>query len=827
MIKNYLKIAWRNLKTSKGYTTLNLFGLVIGLTCCLVLFAYVSYEKSYDAFNDRAAQIIRLRMDFHVQGKLTMQSATVFSGVAPLMKKDFPEVENYCRLVDARVAWANAEPAQFNLSFSNDRADVKAMENKGFYADPSFLQMFTVPFLKGNVKTALDGPNKMVISERMSKKYFGDADPSGKLLTVREGGQSYHYEVSGVFKNFPKNSHLTFEYLISYRTFTSLIHYLGKGKEYDPDLGLNWYDFYNYVQLRPGTDWKQLEAKMPEFSLRHNINFVQQVAKNNRTDFYLMPVRNIHLQSHYNEEAGINGDGKSVSFLFLVAFIIIGIAWVNYTNLATARSLERAREVGVRKLLGAVRADLIFQFLTESFLLNLTALMIALLLAFSLAPFYNQLLGFQDHPGFRLPVPYIIGFGCLFLTGTFLSGIYPAFILSGYQPISVLKGAFKNSSKGQFLRKGLITGQFATSVILIVGTTIVFQQVSFMRSQKLGANIERTLVLNGPVSIPDSIYANSYKAFKDEMLQIGSVKNMAASSSVMGKEIYYTNDASLMHAADRQAYTFYFPYMDYDFVPGYDIKLIAGRNFSPKFSTDNKAVLLNEAAVKLFGLKTPAAALNQSIRYGADSLKIVGVIADFHQLALNTNINPIIFVLKPEARNFYSIKFNSSNTQQAIASVEKVWRSHFPSDPFNFFFLNEAFDQQYKADVQFGRIFGVFSFLAIAIACFGLLSLSAYNVIQRTREIGIRKVLGASVSSIFILLSREIIILILVGILIAGPVAWYVMSLWLHDFAYRITIQWWVFVLAGFVAMVIALLTVSYQSIKAAIANPINSLRSE
>ncbi len=827
MIKNYLKIAWRNLKTSKGYTVLNLLGLVIGITCCLVLFAYVSYEKSYDTFNKKAGRIVRLRMDFHAQGILTMQSATVFAGVAPLMKKDFPEVENYCRLVDARVAWSNIEPAQYNLVFSNNQRNVKALENKGFYADPSFLQMFTVPFLEGDAKTALDGPGKMIISEDMSNKYFNGADPYGKLLTIREGGQTYHYQVSGVFKNFPENSHLSFDYLISYKTFTSLIHSLGKGKEYDPDLGLNWYDFYDYMQLRPGTDWKQLQAKFPDFCLRHHINYLAELARNNRTDFYLMPLEDIHLHSHYNEEAAVNGDAKSVSFLFLVAFIIIAIAWVNYTNLATARSLERAREVGVRKLLGALRADLIFQFLTESLLLNLAALAIALILAFLLAPIYNQLLGFQGNPGFRLPAAYIWGFAALFLTGTFLSGIYPAFILSGYQPISVLKGAFKNSSKGQFLRKGLITGQFATSVILIVGTTIVFQQVSFMRTQKLGANINNTLVLNGPVSIPDPIYNSSYKAFKDELLQIGGVKNMTASSSVMGREIYYTSDASLMHAANRQAYTFYFQYMDYDFLPAYNIKVVAGRNFSTNYSTDKKAVLLNEAATKLFGLKSTADALNQSIRYDGDSLKIVGVAADFHQLALNANVNPIIFILKPEAHNFYSIKFNSSNIRQIIASVEKVWSSHFPSDPFNFFFLNESFDRQYRADVQFGKIFGVFSFLAIAIACFGLLSLSAYNVIQRTKEIGIRKVLGASVSSIFILLSREIIILTLAGILIAIPVAWYVMSLWLQDFAYRINIHWWVFVLAGIGAMSVALLTVSYQSIKAALANPVKSLKNE
>jgi putative ABC transport system permease protein len=826
MFRNYFKIAWRNLKTSKGYTTVNLLGLAIGMACCLILFQYVSYEKSYDTFNKKADQIVRLRLDFHDQGKLTMQSATVFPGIAPLMKKDYPEVQDYCRLVSARVAWAGVEPAQYNVVFANEQTNKKGIENDGFYADPSFLQMFTVPFVSGDVKTALDGNGKIVLSEDMAKKYFANENPIGKFVTIREGGQAYHYIVTGIFKNYPKNAHLAFDYLISYNTFIGLIHFLGKCREMDPDLTLGWYDFYDYLQLTPGADWRELEAKLPAFCLRHKLNTPGSLAENNREDLYLMPLKSIHLYSHYNEEASVNGDGKSVSFLFLIAFLIITIAWINYTNLATARSLERAREVGVRKLLGAVRKDLILQFLTESFLLNFAALIIALTLAFLLAPFYNRLLGTPATLGLKLPLGYSLGFAGLFLTGSFISGIYPAFVLSGYQPISVLKGLFKSSTKGQLLRKGLITGQFATSIILIVGTIIVFQQVSFMRNQQLGANINQTLVLNGPVSVNDTVYHDSYQSFKDSMLQIGGVKNMSASSSVMGKEIYYTSGASLIHSLNQQYYTFYFQYMDYDFIPGYDIKMVTGRNFSKSFSTDKKSVLLNESAARLFGI-TPAEALNKSIRYDGDTLKIIGVTSDFHQLGLNTSINPIIFVLRPDAHNFYSVKFNSANVHQTIASIEKVWNDHFPSDPFSYFFLNESFDQQYKADEQFGQIFGLFSFLVIAIACFGLLSLSAYNVIQRNKEIGIRKVLGASMGNIFILLSREIVILVLFGILIAAPVAWFLMNGWLRDFAYRVPIHWWVFVLAGIAALGIALLTVSYQAIKAAVANPVKSLRSE
>ena len=826
MIKNYFKIAWRNLLRHKGFSLLNIFGLAIGITCCLLIFQYVSYEKSYDTFHAKADQIVRLRLDIHDQGKLTMQSATVFAGFAPTMKKDFPEVENYCRLIDARIAWSDIGPTQYNIVFSNDDRNISALENMGYYADPSTLDMFTIPLVYGDPKLSLSGPDMMIISESLAKKYFAQDNPVGKKLTIREGGQVYYYEVTGVFKNYPENSHLAFDYLISYKTFDNLIRFLSKGKGPDPETNLGWYDYYDYLQLRPGTNWKLLESKLPAFCDHYLNGQPWNKTHNVREDLFMIPLKDIHLYSNYNEEARVNGDYKSVYFLFIVAFIIIIIAWVNYSNLATARSLERAKEVGVRKVLGALRKDLIGQFLTESFLLNLFALIVATGLTFFLTPYFNQLIGGKT-TSWYLSGSYLKGFIFLFLVGAFISGLYPAFVLSGYHPIAVLKGLFKNSFGGIFIRKGLIVGQFATSIVLITGTIIVYQQVNFMRNQQLGANINQTLVLNGAGSVPDSTYKNSFTSFKNDLLEINGVKNITSSSSVLGKEIYYTSEVELIKAGAVKAPTFYIMYVDDDFIPAYDMNLKAGRNFSKKFSTDNKAVILNEQAVKLFGFDDPQKSTNELVKYGNDTLKIIGVVSDFHQQGLNKAINPIIFILDPAARSFYSIKFNTADISRTIASIEKIWEKNFPADPFNYFFLNESFDHQYKNDQQFGKVFGMFSFLAIIIACFGLLGLSAYNILQRTKEIGIRKVLGASVPNIITLLSKDFLKLIVIAFFIASPLAWYFMNNWLQGFAYRINISWWVFLIGGILALLIALFTISFQAIKAAIANPVKSLRTE
>ena len=825
MFKNHLKVALRNILKRKSYTIFNILGLAIGIACCLLIFQYVAYEKSYDRFHKNVDNIVRLRLDLHDQGKLTMQSATVFAGVAPLLKKDLPEVENYCRLIDTKISWQGNDPVQNNVVFANEEKNSQTLENKGYYAEQSFADMFGLKIIKGDKNTLLNGPDKIILSETLAKKYFGNDEAVGKQITVREGGYKYSYLITGVFKDYPINSHISFDYLVSYPTFVNMIKRVAP-KALDPETTLGWYDYYVYLQLHPGTDLKKFDAQLVSFSDKY-LNNEYSKSHNNREDLYAMPLKDIHLYSHYNEEAGINGDAKSVSFLFLISFLIIIIAWINYTNLATARSLERAKEVGIRKVVGAVRKNLMLQFLIESFLLNLAAVIVAVVIVFLFTPSFNHLIGSTSEKNFYLPFPYLIGFISLFITGAFVSGIYPAFVLSGFHPIAVLKGSFKNSNTGMFVRKGLIIGQFATSVILIAGTIIIYQQVNFMRNQKLGADISRTLILNGPSEKQDSTYINSYRAFKNEILRISGVKSIAASSGVMGKEIYMTNSAFLVNSKDKSPVTVYTLYVDADFLSSYEMHFEAGRNFISNDPADKKTVVLSEEAVKLLGIDDPAKALSQVIYNYDDSLKIIGVVSNYHQLGLSRSMLPVIFVERPEINNYYSVKFQTANIHQTVPSIQKIWKEYFFENPFSYYFLDDAYNAQYKADGKFGEVFGLFSFLAIIIACFGLLSLSAYNVLQRTKEIGIRKVLGAPVSNIIYLLAKDFIGLVSIAIFIAVPVTWLVMNKWLHDYPYRISISWWVFFAAGITAIIIALITISFQAIKAAIANPVKSLRSE
>lgn len=814
MFKNHLKIALRDLKKRKAYAALNILGLAIGLSCFLLIFEYVAFEKSYDRFQGLAGRIVRVRLDTYRSGELLWKSATVYPAIAPTMKKDFPEVEDFCRLHDAE------------LLLANDERDLKFSETKGYFADPASLRMLAVDLQKGNPATALSDPDKIVISESLAKKYFGDEEPLGKHLTVRDPEGTWAYEVTGVFRDYPRNSHLFIEYLVSYATLGKLARIVWGDTTNATETSWGWYDFYSYILLQPGGDWKALEAKLPAFCDRY-INSQEWSRNNNiRCELALLPMPDIHLYSNYNQEAEVNGNGRAVSFLFLIAFFIMGIAWINYINLATARSMERAREIGVRKVLGALRLDLIRQFLIESVLLNVIVLAAALLAVWELAPAFHQFIGKTEASGFSLPVNYWLVTLAIFAAGALLAGLYPAFVLSGYQPVLVLKGVFKNRRNSQTLRKGLIVVQFAASVALIAGTMVVYRQVDFMRRQSLGANINQTLVLDAAASLGDSLYQNAFQPFKNEALSINGVKNLTASSSVMGKEIYWTTGGRRL-VEGAGTITLYHLGVDYDFIPAYNLELKAGRNFSEDFAADNQAALLNELAVQQLGFESSESAINEKIHRGRDTLTVIGVAANFHQQGLQKAIDPIIMLLRPDIRGFYSAKIQSADVQQTITSLQKIWEKHFPADPFNFFFLDEFFDRQYRADMIFGKVFGAFAFLAVLIACFGLLGLSTYNVVQRTKEIGVRKVLGASVASITGLLSKDFIKLVLAANLLAWPIAWFAMDRWLQDFAYRINIGWWIFALAGGMALLIALITVSTLAIKAALANPVESLRYE
>ena len=673
-------------------------------------------------------------------------------------------------------------------------------------------------------------PDKLVLSATEAKKYFGREDPIGKTLTIHNGGKLLPLQVTGVFEDYPVNSHLKLDMLVSYKTFGRILGTYGRPN--DPmETDWRWTDFYTYVLLKNKTDLGGLEQKLPAFIDKYYNDLPKPMADGDRFKLIAMPLQDIHLYSHFIQEAEPTGNGRSVSFLFLIAFLIIGIAWVNYTNLAAARSLERAREVGVRKVLGAQQHQLVRQFMMESLLFNGLAFLVALILAFSCNGLFALFTGRPLGAFFTLPMGYWGQFMAFFFIGTFLSGLYPSLILSRYQPVKVLKGLFKNSSGGQWVRKTLITGQFAISIILIAGTIIVYRQVNYMRSRDLGADINQTLVLKGAHSLSDSAYGNNFNAFKDEVRRVKGVKTITASSYVMGEEILISTDWEWMEnpGGTHIVETFMLG-IDDDFVPAYGIRIVAGRNFARSNPSDWRAVLLNESAIRSLGFPSPEAAIGQMVSAHAwhlDSLRVVEVVADYHQEGLQKIIQPLVLWRRGDLRARYSLKIATSDVAAVLGGVKNVWKRYFPDDPFSYFFLDDSFNRQYAEDQQFGSVFGLFAVFTIAIACFGLLGLSAYNVLQRSKEISIRKVLGASVPGLLYLLSADFLLLVVVALVIAVPVSWFVMDKWLQNFANRIGINWWIFGLSGFLALTVAFLTVAGQAWKAAMTSPVRNLRSE
>lgn len=819
MFSNFFKVALRNLGRQKGYAALNILGLAIGITCCLIIFEYVAYERSYDRFEPNADRLYRVQDEDYQGGRMVLPCAAAMPGVAGGMMRECPEVENACRFYRGAGILAD------------DSRALKIRESSFYYADQAAIPLFGIRLIYGDARTALTGPAKILLSATEAKKFFGEENPVGRTLALHSGARPapLTVEVTGVFMDRPLNSHLQFPLLVSYPSLSVLHGTYGKPNDiFETSYG--WTDFYTYVLLRPGTSARRLAARLPALVDKNYNNLPQAKNSGDSLALSLMPVENIHLGSHYTEEAEPPGDGQSVSFLFLIAFLIIGIAWINYINLATARSLERAKEVGVRKVLGALRGELIRQFMMESLLMNSIALVAAFGLTLAVNPFFVRLTERPMPALYTLPRAYWEIFLALFVAGTLLSGVYPALILSRYRPVAVLKGMFKNAAGGQWLRRGLIVGQFAASIILIAGTIVVYRQVEYMRNQALGVNINETLVVRAAASsLPDSSYQDVYRGFKGDIQKLPGVRSMTSSSEVMGDEILWSTDWRRLHSRSNQVSNIFHLGVDKDFIRSYGLRVIAGRDFSSDIGADRKAIILNEEAVKTLGI-TPQQAIGELMSGGQgnmDSMQVVGVIADYHNEGLQKAIQPLILFPNRNTRHFYSIKLQGANTSETIASIKRVWDRYFPGEPYDYFFLDENFDKQYAENQRFGVVFGLFALFAIAIACFGLLGLSAYNVIQRTKEIGIRKVLGASTENLLLILSRDFLLLVGVAFVIAVPVTWLAMDSWLQSFAYRVGISWWVFGLAGLLAASIAFVTVGGQAMRAAMQNPVRSLRTE
>jgi putative ABC transport system permease protein len=794
MIKNYFKIAFRNLWRHRVFSAINVLGLTVGMTACFLIFLYVKFELSYDSFHSKSTRIYRMVSDIKTPSE-TINAGGPSWAVAPHLRADFPEIEQAVRV-------SNAD----NMLIRKD--DIKFEEPNAIFADSAFFKVFDFELIKGSREKALQEPFSIVLTEAAAKKYFGTSDPMGKSLLIT--GRAQAVTVTGILKDMPENSLINEDVIVSMNTLT---------QKFNPGLDDQWgnYGSSTFILLKPNTDAAALVKKFPAFLEKRNGSEMKESQM--YPTLLLEPLREVYL---YSTRYGPKGGNISNVYVFsVIAIFILVIACINFINLTTARSVERAKEVGIRKVVGALKFQLARQFMAESVLLCIIAFFVSVLLAALLLPAFNTLAGKEISPGiFSNPSNLLTLFVSSVAIGL-LAGLYPAWVLSSFKPITVLKGKFSTSTRGIILRKGLVVAQFTISIALIIATIIVYNQMDHMRKQDLGFNKEQVLVI-------DTKGEDAKVAFNLSVRDIPGVVSTAMSSSVPGggnpgaySEI--ENSKGDLQIANLDLY-----FVDYDYVPNYKMKMVAGRSFSKEFGTDTtKAMVINEAAAKLFGYKTPQEAVGRRFKQWGREGQIIGVVKNFNFRSLQQEIKPLTMRIEPDGANLLSVKVPAGNLPATIAAIEGKWKKMIPNRPFSYFFLDEFFNNQYRSEERFGKLFVNFAILAVFISCLGLLGLASYSTIQRTREIGIRKVMGASVTNIVNLLSFDFLKLVALSFLIATPVAWYFMYKWLEDFSYRSNITWTVFAIAGILAFLIALVTISFQAVRAAIANPIKSLRSE
>jgi putative ABC transport system permease protein len=814
MFKNHLKIAWRNLWKNKTFSLINIAGLSIGVAACLLILQYVSFELSYDQFNKNAEDTYRLYNDRYQNGKLIQHTTKTYSAISKAMHNDYPEVINYTRVLKQG----------FNPILSYN---TKKISGQNFiFVENSFLTMFSYPLLAGNAATALKEPETIVISETLSRKIFGINNHLqsliGKVILLNN---QVPLKLTGIFRDVPENSHLQFDLLGSWIETKSWVN--AENEFTDPE-------FQHYIQLKHGTNYKALEAKFSAFSQKY---FQGNKISGSVEKFYLQPLSQAHLYSDFEDDIGKMGSAVTVWGLLIIAVLIIVMAWINYINLATAKSLERAKEVGIRKVAGATRQQLIRQFLTESLIINIVALLIALFLVNLVQGGFNKLVQHQLSLSYLFQKglngnSIILSLITLIVGGIFISGFYPSFVLSSFKPILVLNGKYTRSNRGILLRKVLVVGQFAVTIALIIGSFVVYRQIKFVNEQNLGMNISQMLIVKGPALTKwDTAFLPKENSFINEIMQIQGVSGAAHSSSLPGEELWTNSDVKRTNAVAETHFTVQHNGVGPGFIDLYQIKLMAGREFTATDYNDdwNKlhSVILNEAIVKLLGFNSANDAVGKQINTEGRNYDVIGVVADFHQRSLHYPIEPTMFFPTYSMGDAFSLKVDPHGLSSKIAAIKKKYDSFFPGNLFDYYFLDEKFNEQYGNDRLFGKAFSIFSGFSILIACLGLFGLSLFATLQRTKEIGIRKVLGASVSNIVMMLSEDFIKLVIIAFVIACPVAWYIMHNWLQDFAYRISINWWIFFAAGLLAVVIGLATISFQALKAAIANPVKSLRTE
>lgn len=795
-------IAYRSLLKHKFYSIINLLGLAIGTAACLMILHYVHYEMSYEEFHKKAEHIYRLTLDGYKDGELLVQDAEMYPLAGPELKEQMPEVIDFVRLHDEnRLVVGNEENRQ--------------RETRLYFTDPSFFSIFSVDVLQGDPFTALDDPFEIVITASKARQYFGTTDVVGKSLDLYGmGNEVKNAMITAVIKDLPTNTHLKIDFLLS---FISL-----QDEALNYQLSWNGNNEYTYLLMAPEFDKKAFEAKLDKFTK----DLEDQIGEEK---FAIQAIEDIHLYSHKTYEPEVNGDAKTVSFLSVIAIFILVIAWVNYINLATARSVERAKEVGIKKAMGCTRTQLVKQFLFEALLTNTAAMLLAVLMVYLSFSAFRQLSGqplvfrlFSDPTFGQL----LLG---LVVFGTFLSGLYPSFVLSSFRPTSVLKGKLKSSAHGRWLRQGLVIFQFLASVVLMVGTFTVYLQLNYMQDQELGLDIEQLMVVELPLDLRyDPQIAGKLGSLQEEWDRLSEVEIVAGAQAMPGSGYNLLNSSSgvsLEGDEQQEMSTTYYHYgIDAKYMESLNTQLLAGQFF--RAATDNShKVIINYEAARILGFENPEQAIGEKLTFDSIST-IIGVVENYHFHSLKDHITPFIHWYS-ELNPYQYIRLNTRNVQSSIKQLEATFDRIFPNSTFSYSFLDETYNRQYLAEIRFGKVFSLFAGLAIAVACLGLLGLSSYTSIQRTKEIGIRKALGASVGNILFLLSKSYFRLILIALIVAIPIANYLMSEWLLQFAYRISMHWWLFVLPGFAIICIALLAISGQTLKSARANPVKALRYE
>ena len=810
MLKSHLTLAIRNLLKRKLYSFINIFGLAVGVAVCLVILKYVDFELSYDTFHKNAKNIYRTTTTHYQNGDLRGVNTISSYAQGPSLLADIPEVKRYIR---THPMYGGSV-----ISYDGSTGDpVIFFENDIQWVDSTFLDAFTYTAIQGDLNSALDRPNSVVITRKTASKYFGrDEDPLGKILKVSGGWSDGDYEVSAVIEDVPENSHFTFDFLLP-------MHNLLRSGQYTNDDGWGWTNFYTYIELNPHADLKAVEAKFPAFIDKYRGKELAE--SNSKNVLNLQPILDIHLSPGLAYDPSATISINTIYFFIIISIFILSIAWVNYINLSTARAMERAREVGIKKSIGALKSQLISQFIFESVLVNFLGVVIAAFIAIGLLPVLGDIVNKELSFDYSDPRFWLI-LGGLFVVGSFISGLYPAFVLSSFKITTVLKGNAEKQGGGFSLRKALVVFQFASSLVLIAGTFAIYRQIVFMRNQDKGLTMEQMLIVNGP-SVLQQNAKDRLVSLKNELKEIPGVIEVATSANIPGGGHNWGTGMRRDGAPREDNKDGRVVWVDPAFIETYGITILAGRNFNPEIASDMESVLVNEAALKTFGLGDPEHALEERIIVGGDTTAILGVLKNYHWNSLKTEHEPWLFKADTISRRYFSIHLSGVNINMTIKKVEEKYKEAFPGNPFDYYFLDDFFNNQYKAEQQFASIFSLFAILAILIACLGLWGLAAFTTTQKLKEIGIRKVLGASVSSIMSLLSWQFFKLVLIASVLAIPLTWYGIDSWLSNFAFRIGLEWDLFVVPVVILAVIALGTVSLQIFRGANVNPAKILRTE